>query len=76
MLIFDEVMTDFGRQGGAQELYNVAPDLTTLGKIESGGLPVGAFGGRGTSCIAPQDRSIKQAHYLGILWRWLQALRR
>ena len=55
VLIFDEVMTDFGRAGGAQELYNVAPDLTTLGKIVGGGLPVGAFGGREDimNCIAP-----------------------
>ncbi|MCA1816720.1 MAG: glutamate-1-semialdehyde 2,1-aminomutase, partial [Acidobacteria bacterium] len=47
LLIFDEVMTGFRlARGGAQELYNVAPDLTTLGKIIGGGLPVGAYGGR------------------------------
>ena len=47
VLIFDEVMTGFRvARGGAQELYNVKPDLTTLGKIIGGGLPVGAFGGR------------------------------
>ena len=47
MLIFDEVMTGFRvARGGAQELYNVKPDLTTLGKIIGGGMPVGAFGGR------------------------------
>jgi glutamate-1-semialdehyde 2,1-aminomutase len=46
LLIFDEVMTGFRlARGGAQELYNVAPDLTTLGKIIGGGLPVGAYGG-------------------------------
>ena len=46
MLIFDEVMTGFRvARGGAQELYNIAPDLTTLGKIIGGGLPVGAYGG-------------------------------
>ena len=47
LLIFDEVMTGFrvGR-GGAQELYGIAPDLTALGKVIGGGLPVGAFGGR------------------------------
>ena len=47
LLIFDEVITGFrvGR-GGAQELYGVTPDLTTLGKVIGGGLPVGAFGGR------------------------------
>jgi len=49
VLIFDEVMTGFRvAPGGAQELYGVEPDLTTLGKIIGGGLPVGAFGGRAT----------------------------
>ncbi len=47
LLIFDEVMTGFRvAKGGAQELYGVKPDLTMLGKIIGGGLPVGAFGGR------------------------------
>ena len=47
ILIFDEVMTGFRvALGGAQALYNVRPDLTTLGKIIGGGLPVGAFGGK------------------------------
>ncbi len=47
LLIFDEVMTGFRvALGGAQALYGVQPDLTTLGKIIGGGLPVGAFGGR------------------------------
>ena len=47
VLIFDEVMTGFRvARGGAQERYGVTPDLTTLGKIIGGGLPVGAFGGR------------------------------
>ena len=47
LLIFDEVMTGFRvAQGGAQALYGVRPDLTTLGKIIGGGMPVGAFGGR------------------------------
>ncbi|MFA6471354.1 MAG: glutamate-1-semialdehyde 2,1-aminomutase [Candidatus Latescibacterota bacterium] len=46
-LIFDEVMTGFRlARGGAQEIYGVIPDLTTLGKIIGGGLPVGAYGGR------------------------------
>ena len=46
VLIFDEVMTGFRvALGGAQELYNVTPDLTTLGKVIGGGMPVGAFGG-------------------------------
>ena len=47
VLIFDEVMTGFRvAPGGAQERYQVEPDLTTLGKIIGGGMPVGAFGGR------------------------------
>ena len=47
LLIFDEVMTGFRlASGGAQELYKIKPDLTTLGKIIGGGLPVGAYGGR------------------------------
>jgi glutamate-1-semialdehyde 2,1-aminomutase len=46
VLIFDEVMTGFRLAfGGAQEIYNVRPDLTTMGKIIGGGLPVGAYGG-------------------------------
>lgn len=48
LLIFDEVMTGFRvAPGGAQERYGVRPDLTTMGKIIGGGLPVGAYGGRG-----------------------------
>ena len=47
VLIFDEVMTGFRvAVGGSQELYGIRPDLTTLGKIIGGGLPVGAYGGR------------------------------
>ena len=47
VLIFDEVMTGFRlARGGAQELYGIRPDLTALGKVIGGGLPVGAFGGR------------------------------
>ncbi len=47
VLIFDEVMTGFRvALGGAQSLYNITPDLTTLGKVIGGGLPVGAIGGR------------------------------
>jgi glutamate-1-semialdehyde 2,1-aminomutase len=46
LLIFDEVMTGFRlAYGGAQELYGIQPDLTTMGKIIGGGLPVGAYGG-------------------------------
>lgn len=47
LLIFDEVMTGFRvHLGGAQALYNIKPDLTALGKVIGGGLPVGAYGGR------------------------------
>ena len=47
LLIFDEVMSGFRVSlGGAQEIYKIKPDLTTLGKVIGGGLPVGAFGGR------------------------------
>jgi glutamate-1-semialdehyde 2,1-aminomutase len=47
VLIFDEVMTGFRvARGGAQALYGITPDLTTLGKIVGGGMPVGAFGGK------------------------------
>lgn len=56
LLIFDEVMTGFRvALGGAQQLYGVSPDLTTLGKVIGGGLPVGAFGGRAEimSLLAP-----------------------
>ena len=56
VLIFDEVITGFRvAPGGAQERYGVTPDLTCLGKILGGGLPVGAFGGRRDimSCLAP-----------------------
>ena len=56
VLIFDEVMTGFRTAlGGAQAVYKVKPDLTTLGKVIGGGLPVGAFGGRSDimEAIAP-----------------------
>lgn len=47
VFIFDEVMTGFRvHRGGAQTLYNIKPDLTTLGKVIGGGLPVGAYGGK------------------------------
>jgi glutamate-1-semialdehyde 2,1-aminomutase len=47
LLIFDEVMTGFRvAAGGAQQLYNIKPDLTTLGKVIGGGLPIAAYGGR------------------------------
>lgn len=56
VLIFDEVMSGFrAGLGGAQGIYDVTPDLTTLGKVIGGGLPIGAFGGRRDimQCIAP-----------------------
>lgn len=47
LLIFDEVMTGFRvARGGAQDIYGIRPDLTTLGKVIGGGMPVGAYGGR------------------------------
>jgi len=57
LLIFDEVMTGFRvAYGGAQELYGILPDITTLGKIIGGGLPVGAYGGNREimEYVAPQ----------------------
>ena len=57
ILIFDEVITGFRvAYGGAQELYNIMPDITTLGKIIGGGMPVGAYGGSRAimSRIAPE----------------------
>lgn len=56
LLIFDEVMTGFRvARGGAQALFGVTPDLTTLGKVIGGGMPVGAYGGRRDvmECVAP-----------------------
>lgn len=56
MLIFDEVITGFRlSDGGAQKLYGVTPDLTTLGKIVGGGMPLAAYGGRHEimECVAP-----------------------
>jgi|TARA_X000000950_G_scaffold57859_1_gene69742 glutamate-1-semialdehyde 2,1-aminomutase len=63
LLIFDEVMTGFRvAQGGAQELFKVKPDLTALGKIVGGGLPVGVYGGKAEimNMIAP-DGPVYQA---------------
>ncbi len=56
VLIFDEVMTGFRvALGGAQALYGIKPDMTTLGKVIGGGMPLGAFGGRRDimQCVAP-----------------------
>ncbi len=63
LLIFDEVITGFRLSyGGAQQYYNIAPDLTCLGKIIGGGLPVGAYGGKAEimNCVAP-DGPVYQA---------------
>lgn len=63
VLIFDEVITGFRLgYGGAQQYYNIRPDLTCLGKIIGGGLPVGAYGGKAEimDCIAP-DGPVYQA---------------
>jgi glutamate-1-semialdehyde 2,1-aminomutase len=63
LLIFDEVMTGFRvAPGGAQQYYGITPDLTTLGKVIGGGLPVGAYGGREDlmRCVAP-DGPVYQA---------------
>lgn len=59
VLIFDEVMTGFRvARGGAQELFGIQPDMTTLGKILGAGLPVGAYGGRTDimQCVSPAGR--------------------
>ena len=63
LLIFDEVMTGFRvARGSAQEIYNIKPDLTTLGKIVGGGMPTAAFGGRADimAALAP-DGAVYQA---------------
>jgi glutamate-1-semialdehyde 2,1-aminomutase len=63
LLIFDEVMTGFRlARGGFQQIANVAPDLTALGKVIGGGLPVGAFGGKAEimNCLSP-DGPVYQA---------------
>lgn len=63
LLIFDEVMTGFRlAPGGAQEIYGITPDLTAMGKVIGGGLPVGAFGGRAEimDCLSP-DGPVYQA---------------
>ena len=73
LLIFDEVMTGFRiAKGGAQEYYNIKPDLTTFGKIIGGGLPVGAYGGRRGDGNDRPGRSVYQAeHCREILLPWL-----
>ena len=77
VLIFDEVMTGFRTAlGGAQGVYSIKPDLTTLGKVIGGGLPVGAFGGRRTSCSVWRlwVRCIRRERYPAIQLQWPPAL--
>jgi glutamate-1-semialdehyde aminotransferase len=79
VLIFDEVMTGFrvGPQG-AQGLYGITPDLTTLGKVIGGGMPVGAFGGR-REIMARSPRSARctrRAPCPAIRWPWRPVWRR
>ena len=73
MLIFDEVMTGFRLAfGGAQELYDIKPDLTTMGKIIGGGLPVGAYGGprKSWTWLRRSVRCIRPARSREIRWPW------
>ena len=68
LLVFDEVMTGFRvGWGGAQELFGVRPDLTTLGKVIGGGLPVGAYGGRRDLMeqVAPAGEVYQAGHAVG-----------
>ncbi len=79
LLIFDEVMTGFRvHPGGAQGLYDVAPDLTTLGKVIGGGLPVGAYGGRHDvmEMVAPLGPMYQAGTLSGNPRRWLPDWRR
>ena len=68
LLVFDEVMTGFRiSYGGAQQKFNVTPDLTTMGKVIGGGLPVGAYGGRREimEMIAPAGPGVSSWHAFG-----------
>src|SRR5437016_14138690 len=71
VLVFDEVITGFRvAYGGAQARYGVTPDLTCLGKIIGGGLPVGAYGGRaGIMKIIAPDGPVDQAGKLSGIQR-------
>jgi len=64
VLIFDEVITMRLAYGGAQQIYGLHPDLTTMGKLIGGGLPVGAFGGR-AEIMALFDPAYAQLHHSG-----------
>ena len=68
LLIFDEVMTGFRVSlGGAQELYGIKPDITILGKIIGGGMPIGAFGGRKEimECLSPKGKAYQAGTFSG-----------
>lgn len=62
LLIFDEVITYRIGEGGAQSHYNVVPDLTAMGKIIGGGLPVGAFGGRADIMAVYESDAVHMSH--------------
>ena len=79
LLIFDEVITGFRvHAGGAQALCGVMPDLTTLGKIIGGGLPVGAYGGRRDLMerVAPAGNATRRVRWREIRSRWRPVSRR
>ena len=72
ILIFDEVMSGFrAAYGGAQERYELLPDMTTLGKIIGGGMPIGAYGGHADimTMIAPEGNVYQAEPFPVILWR-------
>jgi len=78
VFIFDEVMTGFRvAKGGVQELEGLMPDLTAMGKVIGGGLPVGAFGGKAEimDLLAPDGPVTKLGHSVGIHWQWRRAWR-
>jgi len=82
LLIFDEVMTGFRVDlGGAQKLLGIKPDLTTLGKVIGGGMPVGAFGGRAdvmrpwrrsARCIRPGRCRATRSRWPPVWRRWMR----
>ena len=65
VLIVDEIVTFRVAPGGAQEVFGIVPDLTTLGKVIGGGLPVGAFGGRADIMAAFDPASPRPVHHSG-----------
>ncbi len=73
LLIFDEVMTGFRvAYGGAQTRFGVRPDITTLGKIIGGGMPIGAYGASREimQLVSPSARCTRPARCPAIRWRW------